>query len=348
MKRLLLLLVFSASLFASAQTVNVDELTATGSNTLTHVYIGDAGDDAGYTRTSITSVTLIPTGMRLGNTEYALAGITELSELIDTSLGSDYASNLAAYSGGFWYQNNRGVFERVDSPVFDPLQAFSSSIDWRDEDRDGSYTRQVCDNVFIATLRVNNERRQYQLVRLVGGTFSSLELYDTPQLLFDAVNVIATPLIEGQCGAPGEFMDTTWISTLQNTWIVFACSNSFTIHWSNLNHNFVVRGGSESAVFNTVDEVNTYISDQVANSSAFCELLIEGRGSWVVTGDTLTHTTCGYDFVATGISNGDLVTVTYALTGTTTTSILEGVDGDEFDGADQIFEAISDLCNAPN
>ena len=55
MKKLLMLLVFSASFFASAQTVNVIELSSS-TGAVKHVYKGDAGDRFDYTAGDLTFV----------------------------------------------------------------------------------------------------------------------------------------------------------------------------------------------------------------------------------------------------------------------------------------------------
>ena len=298
MKRLLLLLVFSASLFASAQTVNVDELTATGSNTLTHVYIGDAGDDAGYTRTSITSVTLIPTGMRLGNTEYTLAGITELSELIHTSLGSDYASNLAAFSGGFWYQNNRGVFERVDSPVaINPLQAFIDDPNW--DNPSNVFIRNACDQTFSVRHLASNESQQFVLNRIRGGYFE--ERYATAEEVISAVQARLTessPL----CDATINAIEYGWEPNGPSGFTVRECGYRFGILWSTTFNQFTITLNGNGAIheFSLAGSTTREVRETISSTSAACELLALDEGWEIDASDrtVLYQVRCGTYYVA--------------------------------------------------
>ena len=165
MKKLLLLLVFSASFFASAQTVNVYEFSSTTSRSFTHVTVGDPVDLTGYERSEITSITFNSEGVSSVNGQ-------PFSPI--ASFGSDYLQNLMAYAGGFWYQRNAAIFGRVESPIVsNPLQAFIDSEGrWTDPDGDDTFVRQVCGSTFVASFRVTSESQQYVLVRIRGGYFT--------------------------------------------------------------------------------------------------------------------------------------------------------------------------------
>ena len=163
MKRLLLLLVFSASLFASAQTVNVVEYSSTTSRSFTHVTIENPVDLDGYTPTIVTSITFNTDGVSSVNGQ-------PFSPI--ASFGSDYLQNLIAYAGGFWYQRNAAIFERVENPLpTDPLAAFDGS-GWADPDGDGAFVRTLCGSTFVASYRITSESQQYVLVRIRGGYFT--------------------------------------------------------------------------------------------------------------------------------------------------------------------------------
>ena len=163
MKKLLLLLVFSASLFASAQTVSVYEFSSTVSRSFTHVTTEDPIDLTGYERSEVTSITFNSDGVSSVNGQ-------PFSPI--ASFGSDYLQNLIAYTGGFWYQRNAAIFERVESPITDdPLAAFAGS-GWTDDDGDGAFVRTLCGSSFVASYRTTSESQQYVLVRFGGGYFT--------------------------------------------------------------------------------------------------------------------------------------------------------------------------------
>ena len=151
MKKLLLLLVFSASLFASAQTVNIVELTL-DSDIFKHIYPATTASSTfnynlgEFTVSNTMHITFSESAIQIGDVSYNKARPEDYSGTDVESLINDLGLN------GKWFDSNNN--ERLVRPVdfvvdqYTPLRSdgwtavASSTI---------SYSKTICDYSFIAT-----------------------------------------------------------------------------------------------------------------------------------------------------------------------------------------------------
>ena len=179
MKKLLLLLIFSATTFASAQTMTVVELTSTGSTTFgqsaMHIIQGDDLTPYvydGYT-TSIATYTLRDGILTTPNGEYATVGSFE-------NISRNFIYRLGL-TGKFFNSENNEELEGITLSLYhsDPLfAAFDANDDWvLYPEATANYERIVCDYVYrVAELGPNRGYDQFLLSRQMMDDPASFEI----------------------------------------------------------------------------------------------------------------------------------------------------------------------------
>lgn len=179
MKKLLLLLIFSATTFASAQTMTVVELTSTGSTTFgqsaMHIIQGDDLTPYvydGYT-TSIATYTLRDGILTTPNGEYATLGSFE-------NISRNFIYRLGL-TGKFFNSENNEELEGITLSLYhsDPLfAAFDANDDWvLYPEATANYERIVCDYVYrVAELGPNRGYDQFLLSRQMMDDPASFEI----------------------------------------------------------------------------------------------------------------------------------------------------------------------------
>ena len=179
MKKLLLLLIFSATTFASAQTMTVEELTSTGSTTFgqsaMHIIQGDDLTPYvydGYT-TSIATYTLRDGILTTPNGEYATLGSFE-------NISRNFIYRLGL-TGKFFNSENNEELEGITLSLYhsDPLfAAFDANDDWvLYPEATANYERIVCNYVYrVAELGPNRGYDQFLLGRQLIGDPASYEI----------------------------------------------------------------------------------------------------------------------------------------------------------------------------
>ena len=358
MKKLLLLLVFSASLFASAQTVNVHELSTVASGTFVNVFIDNPNYGTEFTLTSSETIeftsanTVIVNGMSHSSVDNAIQLSTAL---FSGDVGGDYLTNLAAFQGGFWYQRNAGIFSRVDNPVaVDPLQTIASSPGWSVPTGSNVLIRNACDQTFSVRHLTSNEAQRFVLNRIRGGYFE--ERYATAEEVISAVNrhlTESSPL----CDATINHDEYGWElqPSPDNTFQV-SCRYIFTITWDlNLEMFNVVRfdpAGTtlaeriETTSYSRTSQVRRYIQDH----SILCELA--SSGEWnepTESATTLARLECNDNryYVATEVDG--IIQIRYGSSIESANTRLYNEDGEDFGDAVTAGDAVRDhSCNIPN
>ena len=188
-KKILSLLIFSVSLFTSAQTMTVVELTSTGSTTFgqsaLHVIQGDDLTPYvynGYT-TNVISYTLADGLLTTPDGEYATVGSFE-------NISRNFIYRLGL-TGKFFNAETNEQLEDLELSLYhrDPLfAAFDANDDWvLYPQATANYERVVCNYVYrVAELGPNRGHNQFLLTREIPGDPTSWEIIIARN--FDFVN----------------------------------------------------------------------------------------------------------------------------------------------------------------
>ena len=351
----LLLLVFSASLFASAQTVNVVEYSATASGTFTQVYIGESGDNAGLTVSTTTVITFHDNGsVTVGDDNFVPIGDDiRLSEaFFSTDITGDYLTNLAAYPGGFWYRDR----VRVNSPVIvNQFAPFMDAIGWSQSPGNSNsyFRRSTCEStggttIFASWNSGSNERAGS--FTMIDGSVNPRTITTglTAQEIIDRANIAYGEATHPElCDAIGNAETYGWTpdSDDENAYSVH-CSSSFFITWIPNREVFnVVRlNPFEQATFTRTADVRNYIQDQ----SALCDLASSGEWN-EPTGDVnkLARSECDGNRFYVAEQVGEIIEIRYGSSVASATMLL--VHDEEIEDHVVAGDAVRNhSCNTPN
>ena len=290
MKKLLLLLVFSASFFASAQTINVVTLTARQTNATYHVYRAPSSIEFDYSSlgrvASSVSHTLSDGSATISGETYSIVGD-----------GWDSFQSFASSIGdaGKWYnQYNREIevslssFTNIDSRYI----PFINDNNWNVASGSSDvYIAVIGDYRFVAAYQSRGFVLTYWRSGVFQGTVNSGGTYSS----FDS----ADDVIAAACGFVIDCHATNqgWTGS-SPSYRYSVCGNTYTI--TALSNGWISLGGDAVGVYRTPAEVSTAINASIPNISAYCELLGYDQG-WEFNSDNsdrLTQTCGGVLYIA--------------------------------------------------